>query len=230
MSDEPPGRLLGEGRAADVYDVGDGLVLRRNRTGSSTAKPAAVMRHLHAHHFPVPRVEHAEGGDLVMERIDGPTMLDLFGRQPWRVRSFARLLADLHGRLAAIPLGDLDLERPYGDGDSILHLDFHPDNVMLTDRGPVVIDWDNAAAGPAAADVAHTWVVVATSEIDATGVERRLQEVGRSLFVKGFLRRAGIDAARRELRRVGELRLLDRNVRPSEADAVRRLIAEEAGR
>lgn len=223
-----PGPLIGEGRAADVYDIGGGLVLRRNRSGASTAPAATVMRHLHDHGYPVPRVEHAEAGDLVMERIDAPTMLDEFGRRPWKVLAYARILADLHRRLAQIPLPDTELERPYGPGASLLHLDLHPDNVMLTDTGPVVIDWDNAVAGPAAADVASTWVITATSEVDATGVERRLLEFGRSLFVGAFLRHAGRPEAQRVLRIVGDRRLLDRNVRPNEADAIRRLVSRAA--
>lgn len=43
-------------------------------------------------------------------------------------------------------VGDL---RRYRQLRLVLHLDFHPANVMLTSGGPVVIDWTNARAGPA---------------------------------------------------------------------------------
>lgn len=223
-----PGPLIGKGRAADIYDVGDGLVLRRTRSGRSVETAAAVMRHLHAHGFPVPRVDHAEGPDLVMERVDAPSMLAEFGRRPWQVRRLARTLADLHGRLAHVPVPDLGLDERFGPPTSLLHGDFHPDNVLLTDAGPVVIDWDNVGLGPAAADVAHTWLIVASSEVEGNRPLRMLQEAGRAGFVRAFLDRAGRDDARRWLRAVGEHRLADRNVRPGEAAAVRRIVAAES--
>jgi aminoglycoside phosphotransferase (APT) family kinase protein len=34
-------------------------------------------------------------------------------------------------------------------------------NVILTADGPQIIDWEGAARGPAVADVAMTWVIVA---------------------------------------------------------------------
>jgi hypothetical protein len=43
----------------------------------------------------------------------------------------------------------------------VLHLDLHPENVMLTGRGPVVIDWRNAEAGPADLDTAFTALILA---------------------------------------------------------------------
>ena len=76
-----PGPLLGKGRSADVYDIGGGRVLRRYRPGGGrrrqvVEREALVMRHLAAHGFPVPAVFDADGADLVMERLDGRTMLD----------------------------------------------------------------------------------------------------------------------------------------------------------
>lgn len=50
----------------------------------------------------------------------------------------------------------------------ILHMDLHPDNVMLTAHGPVVIDWRNATEGPADLDVALTAVILAQVAVDDT--------------------------------------------------------------
>lgn len=47
----------------------------------------------------------------------------------------------------------------------LLHRDLHSQNVILTSGGPVIIDWEGAARGPAVADVAMTWVVIGFSEI-----------------------------------------------------------------
>jgi Ser/Thr protein kinase RdoA (MazF antagonist) len=90
---------------------------------------------------------------LVLERADGPTMLADLHRRPWRALGAARTLAQLHALLHEIPF----------EGERLLHLDLHPDNVLLARRGPVVIDWTNARAGDAALDVALTWVIGATS-------------------------------------------------------------------
>jgi aminoglycoside phosphotransferase (APT) family kinase protein len=42
------------------------------------------------------------------------------------------------------------------DGSMICHGDFHPDNVLMAARGPVVIDWMNTGRGNPLADVART--------------------------------------------------------------------------
>ncbi len=81
---DAPGPLLASGRAADVYDLGDGTVLRRYRhSRHDTEHEARVMRHVAEHGFPVPEVQRAEGRDLVMDRVDGPTMLEAIEAAPW---------------------------------------------------------------------------------------------------------------------------------------------------
>ncbi|GGL92713.1 hypothetical protein GCM10010129_40570 [Streptomyces fumigatiscleroticus] len=40
--------------------------------------------------------------------------------------------------------------------DRVLHLDLHPDNVMLTPGGAVVIDWGNTQEGPPGLDWGRT--------------------------------------------------------------------------
>ena len=78
----PPGPLLASGRAADVYDVGDGQVLRRYRgSGQNTAYETRVMRFVAEQGIRVPAVfelgpHHLPDRDILMERIDGITMLD----------------------------------------------------------------------------------------------------------------------------------------------------------
>lgn len=73
---QPPGPLVGAGRAADVYDIGGGRVLRRYRVppgrpagaAAVVQAEAAAMRYLDQSGFPVPAVYDADGPDLVMER------------------------------------------------------------------------------------------------------------------------------------------------------------------
>jgi aminoglycoside phosphotransferase (APT) family kinase protein len=152
---------LSGGREAEIVDLGDGTVLRRYRSSGSPGYEALVMEHARKHGFPVPEVVEVRDNALVLERIDGPTMLHELRRRPWHARRHMRTLAELHKQLHAIeaPAG-IDSA---GDGDTLLHLDFHPLNVLLSVTGPVVIDWPNARSGDAALDVAMTWVICATS-------------------------------------------------------------------
>jgi thiamine kinase-like enzyme len=64
-------------------------------------------------------------------------------------------VGQLHRQLHAIP-APADLPAPLGEGTSLVHLDLHPGNVLLTASGPVVIDWPNAGRGSGLADVACT--------------------------------------------------------------------------
>lgn len=52
--------------------------------------------------FPVPRVKAAAGTDLVMERLDGPTLAEALVADTVEVEECARILADLHARLLGL--------------------------------------------------------------------------------------------------------------------------------
>ena len=165
MTESDPGVLIGRGRAADVYALDDRRVLRRYRTSYSCTAEADLMRYLRQVGFPVPAVFDADGTDLVMERLDGRDMLADLASRPWRAARHARVLARLHDQLHQIAAPE-GLRQPFGSGDRVVHLDLHPGNVMLTPGGPVVIDWTNAAAGPAGADVAMADLIMASSDVD----------------------------------------------------------------
>lgn len=222
-----PGPLLGTGRTADVFDIGAGRVLRRYRDGRSATLEAEVMAHVARFGFPVPEVFDAVGPDLEMQQVVGPTMLHAMASRPASLFRYATQLASLHDQLHAIAPLD-SMRRPFGQGDSVLHLDLHPDNVMLTDDGPVVIDFAAAAAGPAAADFAQTWVIVATSDAPGGWVNQLLVRAGRRLFVGAFLRAAHADGVTAVLADVAAARVENPNVLAHEAARVRRLAAAHA--
>ena len=224
-----PGDLIGRGRAADIYTLAGGRVLRRYRTVYRSEAEASLMRYLRRAGFPVPEVFGADGPDLVMERLAGPTMLDDLARRPWRVAGHARLLADLHDRLHILtaPAG---LPHPAGPGDRVVHLDLHPANVMLAPGGPVVIDWSNAGAGAPGADVAMAFLIMASSELDDLPPSMRpAVSVLRRIFLRRFLA-AVRDDHRPYLALVADIRLRDVNVRPAEAARLRRLSRHVSGR
>ncbi|HST84971.1 MAG TPA: phosphotransferase [Kineosporiaceae bacterium] len=173
---------LASGRDADVYAVDECRVLRRYRDGGDVAVEAQVMRHVAAHGFPVPIIHHADGRDLVMERLDGPTMLSAIGTGALPILDAAALLADLHHDLHQLPA--LSSQNPT---IRILHLDLHPDNVMLTSRGPVVIDWRNAREGPERLDVAMSAIIIAQAAVEKTQDHSSLA----AELLPAFLRSAG---------------------------------------
>jgi len=187
---------LGAGRAAIVFDLGGGRVLRR---GGAPAREPEIMAHARRAGYPVPEIRPDA---LVLERIEGPTMLDDLRRRPWRLNSHARLLAELHRRLHAIPYEDA----------ALLHLDLHPQNVLLSPSGPVVIDWTNARAGEPAFDVALTWVIGLTSG----------GRLGRA-FLRPYLAQFDRSEVESALPAAVAFRLADPNVTAKERETARRL-------
>jgi len=203
-------------------------VLRRYREPRDTEREVAAMEHARAAGYPVPAARAVNETDIVMERLEGPTMLDDLGRRPWRIDRHAETLAGLHRRLHEIPAPDW-LDAPLGEDSSMLHLDLHPDNVMLTARGPYVIDWLNAARGPGAADVAHSWIVIACSSPTVGAYRRALSAVGRGLLLRAFLRRFDRAELERHLGAAGEYRLANRGLPERERAAIRSLITPRPG-
>jgi aminoglycoside phosphotransferase (APT) family kinase protein len=217
------GELIASGRAADVYAHGDGFVLRRYRMDHDSLYEAAVMQHVRAHGYPVPEVVEVSGRDMIMERVSGPTMLSAMGTQPWKLRGFASTLARLVHALHEIPAPDW-LHAKLAGGDALVHLDLHPDNVMLTDRGPVVIDWSNAGRGDPNAEVGDLWLIMSIADIPGAGPKRALLRTGRKLFVSAFMRHFDTDAVRRQLGVAMEHRLRDGNIRPAERERITRFV------
>jgi aminoglycoside phosphotransferase (APT) family kinase protein len=220
---KPLGPLIARGRAADVFAYGDGLVLRRYRTNHDCLYEAAVMQHVHAHGYPVPAVAEVAGRDLVMERIDGPTMLDDFPKHPHHLFRHAATLADLLQRLHAIPPMSVLIAK-HADPSTIVHLDLHPDNVMLSARGPIVIDWSNAGLGDPDAEVADLWLLMACASPPVNAIERILIGIFRKAFVRSLLRHFDRDAIAKKLPTAFALRSRDRNMSESELGKMKRLV------
>lgn len=230
MSDPGP-RLLASGRDSDIFEHGPGLVLRRARTGRSMETEAKVMDHARAHGYPVPAVEELRdsGRELVMERVEGPTLLRAMERNPWKLRRHAQVLSGLHHRLHDIPAPSWLRQSPDG-GDRLIHLDLHPLNVLMTRSGPVVIDWPNAARGEAETDIALTWLILGAADIPKGGAMLALLERFRGAFLSAFL--AGFDraAVADRLTPVAEWRGSEQNTTDSERAAMARLIERELRR
>jgi aminoglycoside phosphotransferase (APT) family kinase protein len=164
--------------------------------------------------LPVPRV-YAEGiwrgrPVLHISWMPGRPLRDALLATPWRARTlgvrFGRAQAAVHGvppptALLTHPtpwiawanpdnaLRDC-LEAAARGPDVLLHLDFHPMNVLVADgRVSAVLDWANARAGDPRADLARTASILRFTPLDPR-VPRLLETVvlRRRAFIAGWRR------------------------------------------
>ncbi len=154
---------------------------------------------------------------LVYERLTGRTMLEENLRRPYRYARFANLFADIQRQLHDCELPGLssfrdELTNRIGDAPGltdrekakltdhmaglprgrqvVCHGDFHPDNVFMTPRGPVVIDWLTAASGDAAADLARTQLLLSIGKPEGIGaLAWTAISMIRARFLKHYRRR-----------------------------------------
>jgi aminoglycoside phosphotransferase (APT) family kinase protein len=156
--------------ALRVFRADQASALQRELNALGAAEAAAI---------PVPRV-HAVGTyderpALLLEWCAGRSLVSTLEAQPWQVfqlgRAFGRLQAAVHVVRApgGLRSGWVDWPAPAEPAlaaclrsmqprtDRLLHLDYHPLNV-LAERGRLtaVLDWTNAHAGDPRADVART--------------------------------------------------------------------------
>ncbi len=137
---------------------------------------------------------------ILFERVDGPSMLAHMLSRPWRLPAMVRLLAELQAKTHAVETTELEPRkeglqvalREYAvlpdwmrdavverlaqlpEGNAICHGDFHPDNIIMSDRGPVIIDWSDATTCSPMYDVARTWLLVRMGEVPpGTGIAQR---------------------------------------------------------
>ena len=173
------------------------------------------MRYVREHGYPAPEILSVDGADLVLERASGPTMRVDLARRPWLLVHHARLLADLQRRLHQISAPQW--LPAIGPGGTVLHLDLHPENVLLHGKRPLVIDWANARAGHWADDVAQTVVILAAADLPRT----------TKLAIRAFLAfyLAGFDraAVRSHLPAAIQRRLNDPNMTARERELIPRV-------
>jgi Ser/Thr protein kinase RdoA (MazF antagonist) len=152
---------------------------------------------------------------IVYGRLDGESMLQRIKRRPWRYAELARKLGRLHARMHRVERPQLPPVREYlrrdiewtgeltpqlraavlarldtlPEGRAVCHGDFHPDNVILTRTGPVIIDWMTAGHGNPDADVARTVLMLRQGEpLDANALQRKLIGLLRQQLLAGYLR------------------------------------------
>ncbi|MEU1107110.1 phosphotransferase [Streptomyces tibetensis] len=179
------GELLGSGRSADVFAIDDQWVLRRYRDGGDVTAEADVMAYLAEHGYPVPRLRGpASAGhrteprtDMVMQRLHGSSMLQALLQGTITAEEAGARLADLLHRLHSVPA-----RVSVDPANRILHLDLHPDNVMIISEGPVVIDWRNTEEGPPGLDCGMSALILAQVAAGNTALAALARAVLTSLL------------------------------------------------
>jgi uncharacterized protein (TIGR02172 family) len=165
--------------------------------------------------------EIVEIGDrlgLTYERVEGPSMLEEMSTKPWTLLRSTRLLAELqagmHGNstVTGLPSQRQRLEIKIGgakglspelreavlaalatmpEGEQLCHGDLHPDNVLMTEQGPVLIDWIDATQGRPLADVARSSVIlmgVGAPGSRATWVQKVMAGWYHRIYVRHYFR------------------------------------------
>jgi aminoglycoside phosphotransferase (APT) family kinase protein len=161
------------------------LRLFRERQDAVCAREVAVMARAVAAGIPVPLVRAIgswrERPALLLTWCDGWPLKDLLLSQPWRAWHLGRIFGETQAAIHAIqPPAELveagswvDWEGPAeqqlalllrrleGSTPALLHLDYHPLNILSDGKRITgVLDWTNAHAGDARADVARTLTIL----------------------------------------------------------------------
>jgi len=162
---------------------------------------------------PVEIIAVAGRRGVVFARVDGPNMAQCMQRSPLSISAYARQLAGLHAELHTISAPDFssqhqrvawNLERStmlseplkaavyqtlgkLPDDDTICHGDFHPENILLAELGPVIIDWEGCMHGSPAADVAGTCLWIRSALMFGKGFRGWIvRQIGRR-FERAYL-------------------------------------------
>ncbi|MFX0074228.1 MAG: aminoglycoside phosphotransferase family protein [Candidatus Hermodarchaeota archaeon] len=119
---------------------------------------------------------------IIYEFIDGETMNEKLPKNKLKIKSFGKCLGYLHANMHKQKVRIIRPQKPYfeqrirnasfltntqkeviieylyslEDEDSLCHGDLHPDNVLISNNNPFVIDWSNLTIGNHHADIART--------------------------------------------------------------------------
>jgi uncharacterized protein (TIGR02172 family) len=222
QASKTPGKLIGQGRTAEIYAWDDSQALKLYYAGWSASwveQEAQVSRAVDATGLPVPATGSVLEVDgrfgILFERVSGPSMLQQFSARPWTVAHSLRVFADLHlamhtRHVSGLPSQRAQLARSISEASAasattraqaleqlerlpddhvLCHGDYHPDNVLMTQTGPVIIDWGSASSGHPLADVARTELLLQMGEPPPSQKNKWLLTSARALVRRAYIRR-----------------------------------------
>ncbi len=178
-----------------------------------------VARKIHETGLPAPAVfgivEVDARPGIIYERVDGPSMLRLLIAEPERIEHFADIFAKLHAQMHSLESSELPSQRQQlerkihnarplpdsrknaalrvlqrlPDSSAVCHGDFHPDNILMSSRGPVIIDWNDATRGNPHADIARTLLLLQQDNpLQQASMGREQISSMRSSFIDTYLK------------------------------------------
>ncbi len=161
---------------------------------------------------PVEIVEEMDRVGIVFSRVSGPSMLRLIAADPGLIESMAQQLAHLQLQMHSKETQSLPSQRTrlreqiersglaaslrdqlqgvladLPDANRLCHGDFHPDNVLISGKGPVIVDWADACAGNPLADVARTSLLLLKGAVPSDGPDAAQLVAARQAFHEAFM-------------------------------------------
>jgi len=171
-------------------------LFREGFTISRIQKEEKISRTIFEAGLPVPAVHgivEVKGRyGIVFDRVDGPLMMEELFTKPGEFTYLMKLFAEIHAKMHTITIPGLSSQRQklvsqiqsaprlsdkereaalsaltrLPEDNKLCHGDYHPGNILMSSRGPVVIDCADASQGNPHADVARTLLLVQTAEPD----------------------------------------------------------------
>lgn len=189
------GEKIGEGAYSEAYAWAPGQVVKLFKPGlpqRMSAFEVHMIRAVHAVGVPVPEVFGEVTLDgrfgIVLQRLDGPTLLQLTRTGAVTFEQAGAIVAELAMSVHKSPLPPEVLSmRQYmkaqlrhddgklpkhiatqilalidrlPPGDRLCHTDLSPGNVIMTAEGPKLVDWIAAMRGPAVLDLGFLRVIL----------------------------------------------------------------------
>lgn len=175
---------------------------------------------------------------LVYQRVDGDPMWTMLSRKPWRLFHYGQRGAELHAKIHTSTIeADIPSQRQrlihkihdadalpaqlrskaltaldtLPEGERLCHGDFHPGNILITERGEIIIDWIAATLGNPLADLART-TIIALGAADCqvqNPLEKAVIRIFHVVYIRNYfkLRPGGRDEYNRWLPIVAAARL-----------------------
>ena len=171
-------------------------LFREGFTLSNVQYEERIARTVFEAGLPVPAVygivEVEERYGIVFDRVDGPSMGEEMLNKPRELTHLMELFAELHSKIHTTTVHGLPSQHQklaskiqstprlskkqretalsalasLSEGNKLCHGDYHPFNILMSSRGPVVIDWVDATEGNPHADVARTLLLIQLAKPD----------------------------------------------------------------